>query len=184
MAPIRTCIVFLNHVQNLHIHAVRAKILYEFFLHEYVNFVHGPEKPYRSLSTKIYIFMQCAPKSFGRFSVWGPMEGFDLWGQIPPCLIDRLIWPVWLSVCIFNWGSGTLACSIGLKIRCCRQQYGSPVRPDHKRAVNRVGDAEVLAEDGRVWGRHRRDRELVGVFRGSWGGILSVGRERQLAPVA
>ena len=43
---------------------------YEFFLHEYVvNFVHGREKPYRSLSTKIYIFMQCAPKSYGGFSV-------------------------------------------------------------------------------------------------------------------
>ena len=41
---------------------------YEFFLHEYVNFVHGPEKPYSSLSTKIYIFMQCASKSFGWFS--------------------------------------------------------------------------------------------------------------------
>ena len=77
---------------------------------------------------------------------------------------------------LFNWGSGTLACSIGLKIRCCRQQYGSPVRPDHKRAVNRVGDAEVLAEDGHVWGRHRRDKELVGMFKGSWGGVLSVGR--------
>ena len=41
---------------------------YEFFLHEYVNFVHGTEKPYRSLSIKIYIFMQCAPKSFSRIS--------------------------------------------------------------------------------------------------------------------
>ena len=29
--PIRTCIVFLDHVQNLQIHAVRAKILMSFF---------------------------------------------------------------------------------------------------------------------------------------------------------
>ena len=54
------------------------------------------------------------------------------------------------------------------------QQHGSPVRPDYKRGVHRVGHAEVLAEAGRVWGRHRRDKEPVGVFRGSWGGC-SVG---------
>ena len=66
--PIRTCIVFLDRVQ-IHIFMQCARQNpYEFFLHEYVNFVHGPEKPYSSLSTKIYIFMQCAPKSFGRFS--------------------------------------------------------------------------------------------------------------------
>ena len=55
------CTIFTNSCsarQNPH----------EFFLHEYVNFVLGTEKPYSSLSTKIYIFMQCAPKSFGRFS--------------------------------------------------------------------------------------------------------------------
>ena len=37
------------------------------------------------------------------------------------------------------------------------------MRPGRKRAVHRVGDAEVLAEDGRVWGRHRRDRDCGGV---------------------
>ena len=54
------------------------------------------------------------------------------------------------------------------------QQHGSPVRPDYKRGVHRVGHAEVLAEAGRVWGRHRRDKDRVGVFRWSWGGC-SVG---------
>eukprot|EP01048_Picozoa_sp_COSAG05_P001944 COSAG05_NODE_71_length_22071_cov_17.527149_25_plen_51_part_00 len=41
------------------------------FFYTYVvfsNFVHGTEKPYRSLSIKIYIFMQCAPKSYIRIS--------------------------------------------------------------------------------------------------------------------
>ena len=67
---------------------------YEFFLHEYVNFVHGAEKPYSSLSTKIYIFMQCAPKSFTRFSSLRADAGIGRIGPIPAPAYYRLIWPV------------------------------------------------------------------------------------------
>ena len=58
---------------------------YEFFLHEYVNFVHGTEKPYRSLSIKIYIFMQCAPKSFSRISRLDSMAKCVKFSHIWPC---------------------------------------------------------------------------------------------------
>ena len=58
---------------------------YEFFLHEYVNFVHGTEKPYRSLSIKIYIFMQCAPKSFSRISRLDSMAKCVNFSHIWPC---------------------------------------------------------------------------------------------------
>ena len=86
-----TCIVFLDHVQNLHISCSARQNPYEFFLHEYVNFVHGPEKPYSSVSTKIYIFMQCAPKSNCRFSVWGmilnhPFKGWFRCQLCDPCI--------------------------------------------------------------------------------------------------
>ena len=86
-----TCIVFLDHVQNLHISCSARQNPYEFFLHEYVNFVHGPEKQYSSVSTKIYIFMQCAPKSFCRFSVWGmilnhPFKGWFRCQLCDPCI--------------------------------------------------------------------------------------------------
>ena len=60
--------VFLYHVQNLHFMQKKLIRILARALHEYVNFVHGTEKPYRSLSIKIYIFMQCAPKSFTRIS--------------------------------------------------------------------------------------------------------------------
>ena len=44
--------------------------------------------------------------------------------------------------------------------------------------MHRVRHPKVLAHGARVWGRHRRDKEPVGVCRGSWGGVPSVGRGR------
>ena len=66
---------------------------YEFFLHEYVNFVHGREKPYKSLSIKIYIFMQCAPKSFSRISRLDSMAKCVNFSHIWPCCkVNSVSW--------------------------------------------------------------------------------------------
>ena len=93
-----TCIVFLDHVQNLHISCSARQNPYEFFLHEYVNFVHGREKSYSSVSTKIYIFMQCASKSFCRFSVWGMILNHTLKVWFTCQLCDPCIGPLSNSV--------------------------------------------------------------------------------------
>ena len=66
--PIKDLYAFSGRCTKFRYSCSARQNTYEFFLHEYVNFVHGREKPYRSLSTKIYIFMQCAPKSYGGFS--------------------------------------------------------------------------------------------------------------------
>ena len=42
--------VFLYHVQNLHFMQKKLIRILARALHEYVNFVHDPEKQYRSLS--------------------------------------------------------------------------------------------------------------------------------------
>ena len=42
--------VFLDHVQNLHIHAEKTHKYFGAHCMKYVNFVHDPQKQYKSLS--------------------------------------------------------------------------------------------------------------------------------------
>ena len=62
--------VFLDHVQNLHIHAEKTHKDFGAHCMKYVNFVHDPEKQYRStvpavrplsIGLQVTEYMCCAP---------------------------------------------------------------------------------------------------------------------------